>query len=137
MTSRSARSAGCRVLLLDDAPHLSVAAHDATVAVRVIEQHRQQADATAGGDQQAFERGRRHERHVAVEHQRVRAVGKVRKRLHHRVPGAELRLLQHKDHVALRGKRRAHRLGAMADDDHDARIGLARGNDARSVDDVR
>ena len=127
----------CRILFLDDAPHLAVATDDATVAMRVVEQHGEEPHFAAGSDQQALQRGGRHQRHVAVQHQRVCVVGQVRQRLHHRVPGAQLRLLQHEVDVTLRLELRSNRLGAVPDDHHDARVGLVLRHDTRGVDHVR
>ena len=126
-----------RVLFLDDAAYPAVTANDAAVAVRIVQQHRQQPDAAPRRHHQPLERCRRNQRHIAVKHQRMRVVGQQRQRLHHRVPGAELRFLQHETDVALGRERTAHGFGTVPDHDDDAGIRLPRGNDACGVDHVR
>ena len=82
------------ILLLDDGDDLAVFAHDAAIAVRVLQRHSQHAQLVlAGRIQQALQRGGGGQGNVAVEHQRGSAILQVRQRLHHGVAGAQLRLL--------------------------------------------
>jgi hypothetical protein len=95
-----------RVLVLDDARHLSCAiAQDAAVARGVGQAHGQQRQLPAGhglrGRHQRAQRGRLRQRHVAREHDHRAVVRQARHGLLHGVAGAQLRLLAHTFHVKL------------------------------------
>ena len=99
---------------------LAVAQH-AAVARRVVEPRRQQRELAAGavGDE-ALERLRPNQRHVAAQHEHLMVVGNRRHGLHDGVARAELLGLQRPLEIGLLGERRAHLLGAVAVDDVDA-----------------
>ena len=83
--------------MLDDALHAAVrGAHDAAVARRVGQRHGEQREPLAlrRGDERAQRVGLR-ERHVPREHEHEAVVREQRRRLLHRVPGAQLRFLAH------------------------------------------
>jgi hypothetical protein len=133
----------CRVLLLHDRPHRRAGgvgmafwpdrigivglrrAHDASVAERVGEIHRQQRERPAGACVgQRAQRGRADQRHVAVEDQRDAVVRQRGHRLLDGVAGAQLGHLAH-EHALVAGERRFDGVGAVARDD-DAALGPER-----------
>ncbi len=123
-----------RVLVLDDARDgAALVAQHAAVARRVVDQRRQQRElaARAVGDE-ALERLRPNQRHVAAQHEHSMVVGNRRHGLHDGMARAELLGLQRPLEIGLLGERRSHLLGAVAVDDVDAR-GL---DGARGADDV-
>ena len=88
---------GRRVLVLDNARDLAVFAHDAAVAVRMRQVHRQQPQLSGlrRGHQRLQGRGVR-QRHIAIQHQRDAAVRQLGQRLFHGMAGAVLFGLKHK-----------------------------------------
>ena len=101
LISRMPRSRGGQVAVLGDAQKAALlVADDAAVALRVVHLGGEDGDAVAVEPvalHQLLERGRAQQRDVAVEDEAV-GVGRFglqqRRRHHHRVAGAELRLLQ-------------------------------------------
>jgi hypothetical protein len=111
---------GCRVPVLDDSRDVPRGvAHDASVAVGLGQLGGHHADRVACGLDEAPQGFGAHEGHIAIENQDLGVRRKLGHRLLHGVPGTELLRLQHPLHLRT-GKRRAHRLGAMAVNHHDA-----------------
>ncbi len=119
--------------MFDDAAHVALGVtHDAAVAGGVRQHLGQYRCARSARGQQALQRVRLHQRHIAIQHQGhvVLAIAfqqQQRHRLLHGVAGALLRLLQHEVQIGLAVERLFDAVGAMAHHDDDARrLQLAR-----------
>ena len=79
------------IFMFDNAHHGAVFTYDAAITARVLQLHRQQANATLRfGCQQARQRLDGDQWHIAIQHQHVFIIGKMRSRLLHRMAGSQL-----------------------------------------------
>ncbi|MOA26704.1 hypothetical protein D3C78_1475160 [compost metagenome] len=84
------------IFMLNNPHHLVVFTHDSSVTARVSQLHRQQANAALGfRGHQTLQSIDRNQRDVAVQHQHVFIIGKMRGRLLHGMAGTQLLGLQY------------------------------------------
>ncbi|MNP78938.1 hypothetical protein D3C76_1766660 [compost metagenome] len=82
--------------MFDNAHHGAVFTYDAAITARVLQLHRQQTNTTLRlGCQQAGQRFNGDQWHIAIQHQHVFIIGKMRCCLLHRMAGSQLLGLQH------------------------------------------